>query len=84
MPEGTVLIGRRGGQSRNGAHWLSLARALVALIGGAGMLVAIAARADDDLPGRVARVANVQGLLRHAPDDHAGDWSQIGLNYPVA
>ena len=31
-----------------------------------------------------ARVANVQGLLRHAPDERAGDWSKIGLNYPVA
>src|SRR6476469_5094824 len=48
------------------------------------MLVAISASADDDLPGRVARVANVQGSLRHAPDERAGDWSEIGLNYPVA
>jgi hypothetical protein len=48
------------------------------------MQVAITARADDDLPGRVARVANVQGVLRHAPDERAGEWAEIGLNYPVA
>ena len=40
--------------------------------------------ADDDLPGRVGRVANVQGTLHHAPDEHAGDWAAIGLNYPIA
>jgi hypothetical protein len=84
MSEGTVLNVRSGGQSGNGALWRSIGRALVALIGCAGILVAITARADDDLPGRVARVANVQGLLRHAPDERAGDWSEIGLNYPVA
>ena len=83
MAEGTV-VDARGGQFGNGAPWRSIGRALVALIGCAGILVATTARADDDLPGRVARVANVQGLLRHAPDERASDWSEIGLNYPVA
>lgn len=45
---------------------------------------AIPARADDDLPGRVGRVANVQGPLYRAPEDSAGDWAEIGLNDPVA
>lgn len=75
---------RSRGRSGNGAPWRSVGRALVALIGCAGVLVAITARADDDLPGRVARVANVQGTLRHAPGERAGDWSEIGLNDPVA
>jgi hypothetical protein len=75
---------RSRGRSGNGAPWRSVGRALVALIGCAGVLVAITARADDDLPGRVARVANVQGTLRHAPAERAGDWSEIGLNDPVA
>src|SRR4029077_17209317 len=73
-----------GGRSGHGALWRSIGRALVTLVVCAGILVATSARADDALPGRVARVANVQGFLLHAPDERAGDWSEIGLNYPVA
>lgn len=57
---------------------------LVALIGCATAVVSMAASDDDDLPGRVGRVANVQGTLQHSPDDNPGDWSSIGLNYPIA
>ena len=39
---------------------------------------------EDELSGRVGRVAAVDGTLNHAPEDGAGEWSQIGLNYPVA
>lgn len=42
------------------------------------------AQADDSLPTRVGRVANVQGTLYHSPDGGSGEWSQIGLNDPVA
>jgi hypothetical protein len=40
--------------------------------------------ADDALPGRVGRIAQVQGPLYHARDDNAGEWSEIGRNDPVA
>ncbi len=59
----------------------------------AGMLLLVimmlawspAARAaDDDLPGRVGRVAELAGELFLAPQDAPDAWSPIGLNYPVA
>jgi hypothetical protein len=40
--------------------------------------------ADEDVPGRVGRVANWQGDLYLAPQDRASEWASIGLNYPVA
>jgi len=54
--------------------------------------VAAPARADDEaagtgenaLPGRVGRIASVQGPLYHARDENAGEWSEIGQNDPVA
>jgi hypothetical protein len=39
--------------------------------------------ADDDLPGRVGRVADVGGELFLAPQDKPDQWVAIGLNYPV-
>jgi len=61
-------------------------RALVA-----GLLVLLAwtvampapARADDDLPPRVGRVAEVGGELFLAPQDAPEQWIAAGLNYPV-
>ena len=58
--------------------------AIVALFASAAAFTATAALADDELPGRVGRVANVQGVLHHAPSDNADDWAEIDLNYPVA
>jgi hypothetical protein len=58
--------------------------ALTALVACAGILIASPATGDDDLPGRVGRVANLQGTLQHSPDESAGDWSPIGQNYPIA
>ena len=58
-----------------------------ALITAAAMLVAGASpssRADDDLPGRVGRIAEVAGALYIAPEDRATEWDPIGLNYPIA
>lgn len=60
-----------------------VARWLIALFAGT-IAFAAHAQAGDDLPARVGRVANVQGMLYHSPDDNAGEWSQIGLNDPVA
>jgi hypothetical protein len=44
---------------------------------------ALAAEGDEELPGRVGRIADVSGELFHAPVDNATDWSPVGLNYPV-
>jgi hypothetical protein len=43
-----------------------------------------AARAQDDLPGRVGRIAEFAGQLYLSPEDRASEWQPIGLNYPVA
>jgi hypothetical protein len=43
-----------------------------------------AGNGDNALPGRVGRIANVQGPLYHARDENAGEWSEIGQNDPVA
>ena len=40
--------------------------------------------AQEDLPGRVGRVANVAGELFIAPQDQPDAWATAGLNYPVA
>ena len=42
------------------------------------------ARADDDLPGRVGRIAEFAGQLYLSPEDRATEWQPIGLNYPVS
>ena len=51
------------------------------------MIVACAlslpARAEDDLPGRVGRIAEFAGQLFLSPQDRATEWSVIGINYPV-
>ena len=54
--------------------------ALVALAGGG----ATTAYAQEDLPGRVGRVANVAGELFIAPESQPDAWATAGLNYPVA
>jgi len=54
---------------------------LLALVAAATM--ALPAHADDDLPGRVGRVADVGGELFLAPQDAPDQWIAIGLNYPV-
>ena len=65
-------------------HVATLARAV---LGTLVVLVALAAavpvRADDDLPGRVGRVAELAGELFLSPADAPDQWAPIGLNYPV-
>ena len=48
------------------------------------LLVPAPARADDDLPPRIGRVAEMGGELFLAPEDAADQWVAIGVNYPVA
>ena len=43
-----------------------------------------AALAQEDLPGRVGRVADVAGELFIAPQDRPDAWAPSALNYPVA
>ena len=38
---------------------------------------------DDDLPGRVGRVADFAGQLFLSPQDRPDEWEAIGINYPV-
>jgi len=46
--------------------------------------VSFAVRADEeDLPGRVGRIAEFAGELYLSPEERATDWASIGLNYPV-
>ncbi len=59
-------------------------RLLTALFACAISFAAPAALAQDDGAARVARIADVQGLLYHAPADRADDWSEIGRNFPIA
>ncbi len=42
------------------------------------------ASAQDDLPGRVGRIADLAGQLYLSSEERAADWMTIGLNYPVA
>jgi len=43
-----------------------------------------AARAqDDDLPGRVGRIAEFAGQLVLSPQDRPTEWEPIGINYPI-
>ena len=56
--------------------WLACALAAV-------LAFPVAARADDDLPARVGRVADVAGELFLSPQDAPEQWQAIGINYPV-
>ncbi len=58
---------------------------VVAAVIAAGVIacVPLVTRADDDLPGRVGRIADFAGQLYQSPEDRATEWVSIGLNYPV-
>ena len=51
------------------------------------LLLAVAmpasALAEDDLPGRVGRIAEFAGHLYLSPEDRASEWAEVGQNYPV-
>ena len=44
---------------------------------------ATSARGDDDLPGRVGRIADFGGQLFLSAHDRPDDWTPVGVNYPV-
>ena len=78
-----AIMDRKAATDVRSHRWRARLAALVAAYAFVAGAVS-PARAADDLPGRVGRVANVQGALYHSLDDGAGDWEAIGLNYPVA
>ena len=75
--------GRGSTPIRTDRSAIIVARWLIAIFAGTTAFAAHA-QAGDDLLARVGRVANVQGTIYHSPDDNAGEWSQVGLNDPVA
>ena len=62
--------------------WRTFFAGMVFVMAGFATLPA-SAQSDDDLPGRVGRVAEVGGELFLAPQDAPDQWVTIGLNYPV-
>ena len=62
------------------------ARLVACVVTAAVLLIAASftARADEDLPGRVGRIAEFAGQLYLSPEDRATEWQPIGLNYPIA
>jgi hypothetical protein len=59
-------------------------RLLVWLAALALAMVPFAARAaDDDLPGRVGRIADFAGQLFLSAQDRPSEWEAIGINYPI-
>ena len=59
---------------RQAAVWLA------ALLFAAAPFVA---HADDELPGRVARIAEFAGQLYLSPQESPTVWESIGINYPI-
>ncbi len=47
------------------------------------LVVAPGARAEDDLPARVGRIAEFSGDIYLAPQEQASDWTAVGLNQPI-
>lgn len=74
---------RNRDEARLAARSLRLAifAALVAMLVLVGASVAYA---DDDLPGRVGRIADFGGQLYVSALDRADEWTSVGINYPVA
>ena len=71
------------GSARAFVHWHAFAPLLVLLAVLAIAAAPIAARAEDELPGRVGRIAEFAGQLFLSAQDRPDDWSAIGINYPV-
>jgi hypothetical protein len=69
-------------RNRGARHGRLLAWLVPAVLLLAG--ASLTARADDDLPGRVGRIADFAGQLYLSPEDKASEWQPIGQNYPVS
>ena len=75
----TAFGGATPGRSRT---WLWRMAAAMAVFFGVIALPA-QAQAEEELPARVARVAEFAGDVFLATEDRANEWTPIGLNYPV-
>ena len=58
-----------------------IGRAVAVLLLAAAMPAS--ALAEDDLPGRVGRIAEFAGHLYLSPEERASEWAEVGQNYPV-
>jgi hypothetical protein len=38
---------------------------------------------EEDLPGRVGRLADFAGQILLSPQDHPDEWEPVGINYPI-
>jgi hypothetical protein len=92
MEQGTGIVNSNSMLHREissaGCRFGFAARVATLVLAAALGLAASVARAQpqtqDDLPGRVGRVAEVGGELFLAPQDKPDQWQSIGPNYPVA
>ena len=61
--------------------WRAAAFAVVSL---ALATVNIASAQDEDLPGRVGRLAEFGGQILFSTQDRPDEWEPVGTNYPVS
>jgi hypothetical protein len=64
-----------------GQWWRRVAIGVVAL--GLAIFNAAASAQDEDLPGRVGRLADFGGQILFSTQDRPDDWEPVGINYPV-
>ena len=62
--------------------WRRLAIGVLALT--LAMFKAAASAQDEDLPGRVGRLAEFAGQILFSTEDRPDDWEPVGTNYPIA
>jgi hypothetical protein len=79
MNEYLRILHRNGGSVTRWNIGVAAFAAALSLFGA----IASAATADDELPGRVGRVAEYAGELFLSPEDRPAEWASIGQNYPV-
>jgi hypothetical protein len=72
---------RERARSSGDADWLAICIAFVAML---TVAASSFARADDDLPGRVGRIADFAGQPFLSAQDRPDDWTPVGINYPVS
>ena len=64
-----------------GQWWRRVAIGVVAL--GLAIFNAAASAQDEDLPGRVGRLADFGGQILFSTQDRPDDWEPVGINYPI-
>jgi len=77
----TVEDGMHDRQRARRQWWRKLAIGLVALA--LAMFNTAAAAQDEDLPGRVGRLAEFGGQILFSTQDRPDDWEPVSTNYPI-